>query len=1003
MSYDTKQRYGITHEPASGIDIFPAAPLHSYLTILDWFLNLIYRVAAGRSKSPEDQMVRDCRGLVCIVQKLAGAEDNVKLLQIKNSKIIDFAKPLAQKLQQTQEELETFKLRNQELRSELNIAERSNIQFSQNHSNLEEQFSSLTVEKDILDKKCDELINSQTYLEQKIEKESGEKAAFLSKLKDYEEDIKSLNQQLLENSQLLETIKRDDAIKKKKILQMSHTEESLLQSKLIISNLENKIENLMKTINTLQNVISNTQNIDEVSLLNMLLLEAESKFSEKASLCHKLKEQNILLQTEVNNKDGLKSEIYPLKNDIEIINDAETLDKASQTKITQYTSSNIHQISIRGDEVSNLQHKITSLESERDCLLCETEDMQYLKTKLLEVEQQNIELNIQIQGITFLRSFIDELEILTIKSDQMSTQLKIVQTLSQDSENVQVCKQADVFQSEFLDLIDQLRAFKDLLTNSLANEKRLELLMHTLKENLKEVQIEKSNIFSQLCEADVTISGLKKELDIIKSSFQTTPQYGDQHLNKLDSLLILNPSTSSKYLQENLISKNNPDSLTLLPNEDLTKKSKITRCSSTPCIRTELSSDNLTEDMLHVHVSTCPKAANIHPESDSQDISGPDEDELIDKSDKPDKRGCMKIRNYDIKFIRFGFTSMFKDGLQKPQCVVCGEVWSNEALKLSKLSKHSQTKHKDLISKPVEFFKRKRDELTGCQKQMYASSHINVSALRASYKVSLRCKGKKPYIIGEKLLVGCIGDVCQEMLGESAAKRTARVPLSNDAVARRVIDLACDMEEQLIEQIKSAKWYSLQLDESIEVANLAILLLYVRFEHYGDVKEEYLCSISLPTNATSSQIFDGLNNYIVDQSGLYWQFCVGVCTDGAAAITGRHSGVVAKIKEVAPDCESTHCFIHRENLATKKMPKELNDVLCQVVKVVNHVKANALNSRLFASLCDQMGAGHIELLLHAEVCWLSRGKVLSRVFELRNELTTFLLDKKPEWAENFEI
>ncbi|KAI6658867.1 SCAN domain-containing protein 3 [Oopsacas minuta] len=389
--------------------------------------------------------------------------------------------------------------------------------------------------------------------------------------------------------------------------------------------------------------------------------------------------------------------------------------------------------------------------------------------------------------------------------------------------------------------------------------------------------------------------------------------------------------------------------------------------------------------------------------TDSQEISGSDEDELIDKSDKLGKRGCTKIRNYDISFIRFGFTSIFKDGLQKPQCVVCGEVLSNEALKPSKLSKHLQTKHKELISKPVEFFKRKRDELTGCQKQMYVSSHTNVSALRASYKVSLRiAKAKKPYIIGEQLLVGCIGDVCREMLGESVAKITARVPLSNDTVARRVIDLACDMEEQLIEQIKSAKWYSLQLDESTDVANLAILLLYVRFEHCGDVKEEYLCSISLPTNTTSSQIFDGLNNYIVDQSGLDWKFCVGVCTDGAAAMTGRHSGVVAKIKEVAPDCDPTHCFIHRENLATKKMSKELNDVLCQVVKVVNHVKANALNSRLFASLCDQMGADHIQLLLHAEVRWLSRGKVSSRVFELRNELTTFLLDKKPEWAENFQ-
>ncbi|KAI6653117.1 hypothetical protein LOD99_3953 [Oopsacas minuta] len=65
MSYNTKQRCGVTHEPASGIDVFPAAPLHSYLRILDWVLNIIYRIAAGKSKWTEDQMGRDYRGLVC--------------------------------------------------------------------------------------------------------------------------------------------------------------------------------------------------------------------------------------------------------------------------------------------------------------------------------------------------------------------------------------------------------------------------------------------------------------------------------------------------------------------------------------------------------------------------------------------------------------------------------------------------------------------------------------------------------------------------------------------------------------------------------------------------------------------------------------------------------------------------------------------------------------------------------------------------------------------------
>lgn len=51
-----------------------------------------------------------------------------------------------------------------------------------------------------------------------------------------------------------------------------------------------------------------------------------------------------------------------------------------------------------------------------------------------------------------------------------------------------------------------------------------------------------------------------------------------------------------------------------------------------------------------------------------------------------------------------------------------------------------------------------------------------------------------------------------------------------------------------------------------------------------------------------------------------WKTCVGVCTGGIKVMTGRRSGVAAKICEVAAEMRWTHCSIYREALAVRKMP-----------------------------------------------------------------------------------
>ncbi|XP_067126931.1 zinc finger MYM-type protein 6-like [Centruroides vittatus] len=53
----------------------------------------------------------------------------------------------------------------------------------------------------------------------------------------------------------------------------------------------------------------------------------------------------------------------------------------------------------------------------------------------------------------------------------------------------------------------------------------------------------------------------------------------------------------------------------------------------------------------------------------------------------------------------------------------------------------------------------------------------------------------------------------------------------------------------------------------------------------NDVKQELLCCLELESHTTSTEIYKAVNNYIENNS-IVWKNCVGVCTNGAACMTG---------------------------------------------------------------------------------------------------------------------
>ena len=129
--------------------------------------------------------------------------------------------------------------------------------------------------------------------------------------------------------------------------------------------------------------------------------------------------------------------------------------------------------------------------------------------------------------------------------------------------------------------------------------------------------------------------------------------------------------------------------------------------------------------------------------------------------------------------------------------------------------------------------------------------------------------------------------------------------------------MAGDVLKQSQLRIQASELYALQLDESTDMAGLAQLLVYVRYIYGRSIKEDILFCKPLETRTTGEDMFKVLDSFVTSNA-VWWSRCVGICTDGAKAMAGRHSGVVTRMQAVATGTTWVHCSIHERLL----LPKE---------------------------------------------------------------------------------
>ncbi|KAM3859884.1 general transcription factor II-I repeat domain-containing protein 2A-like [Diretmus argenteus] len=250
------------------------------------------------------------------------------------------------------------------------------------------------------------------------------------------------------------------------------------------------------------------------------------------------------------------------------------------------------------------------------------------------------------------------------------------------------------------------------------------------------------------------------------------------------------------------------------------------------------------------------------------------------------------------------------------------------------LNRHYTTKHGDKYRNlSDEEHTREADALMvklQTQQGLFTKLHTpRDAAVRTSFVISHKiARNVKAFSDGEfikECLLDSVALICPE-------KKAAfeNVSLSRRTVTRRVEAIAGNLELQLKNRAADFDCFSLALDESCDVRDTAQLLIFLRgITADFQITEELASMQSIKGTTAGNDLFTEVNACL-DMLGLKW-----------------------------------------DKLA------------------VNFIRARALNHRQFVALLEENESEHGDISYHSNIRWLSLGKVLKSVWDLRDQIQNF--------------